>query len=472
MTGIVTSGGTTTLVNNGSITGTGGTAIQFGGTNDVLRMMSGSTVNGNIVGSGTSILQLGGTTAASFDLAKLSGFSNIASLAGSNWSFTGNSTFVGTVNVDGVFTFNGDMSNAGVIVGANGTLGGNGTFGSLIVNGTLAPGNSPGTITTASLTMTAASTYLVQVTGTISDKTIVTGTADIDGKVVVDPLERLTKKTTYTILTAGTLNGTFASTNLLLANNLARNPVLSYVGNDVLLTLDPGLLSPILPANASANNRNVAGAIDTALLGGANLSNAFSAIFNLSGNNLLNGLTQISGETATGSQQTTFNAMNQFMGTMLDPFIDGRGAAPMPAGGSAYADEEALAYAAKRPANDAYAAIYRKAPLAHGLRSPLERVGGRFWRFADHRRQHGARIEQHHQPRCSASRPVRTIASRRTRSPASRWPVAAPISASPMAAAGVPTCSRPAPSSATRRRRPTSPAPSPMAGRTSPPTAP
>jgi uncharacterized protein with beta-barrel porin domain len=363
-TGIVTSGGTTTLVNNGSITGTGGTAIQFGGTNDVLRMMSGSTVNGNIVGSGTSILQLGGTTAASFDLAKLSGFSNIASLAGSNWSFTGNSAFVGTVNVDGVFTFNGDMSNAGVIVGANGTLGGNGTFGSLIVNGTLAPGNSPGTITTTSLTMTAASTYLVQVTGTISDKTIVTGTADIDGKVIVDPLERLTKKTTYTILAAGTLNGTFASTNLLLANNLARNPVLSYVGNDVLLTLDPGLLSPILPANASANNRNVAGAIDTALLGGANLSNAFSAIFNLSGNNLLNGLTQISGETATGSQQTTFNAMNQFMGTLLDPFIDGRGATPMPAGGSAYANEEALAYAAKRPANDAYAAIYRKAPLA------------------------------------------------------------------------------------------------------------
>ena len=33
------------------------------------------------------------------------------------------------------------------------------------------------------------------------------------------------------------------------------------------------------------------------------------------------GLTQISGETAAGSQQTTFNAMNQFMGVMTDPFI-------------------------------------------------------------------------------------------------------------------------------------------------------
>ena len=37
------------------------------------------------------------------------------------------------------------------------------------------------------------------------------------------------------------------------------------------------------------------------------------------------GLTQISGETATGSQQTTFNAMTQFMGVMTDPFIAGRG---------------------------------------------------------------------------------------------------------------------------------------------------
>ncbi|MBR1121423.1 autotransporter outer membrane beta-barrel domain-containing protein [Bradyrhizobium lablabi] len=365
VTGVTTSGGTTTLVNYGGITGTGGTAIQFGGTNDVLRMMSGSTVNGNVVGNGTSILQLGGTTAATVNLLQFSGFSNIASLAGSNWSFSGTSNFAGTFNVDGAFTFNGDMSNASVIVGAGGTLGGNGTYGNLVVNGTLSPGNSPGTITTGSLALSSASIYLLQVTGTTSDKIIVTGTANIDGKVVVDPLERLLKKTTYTIINAGTLNGTFTSASVAGTSNFARNAILSYVGNDVLVTVDPGLLSPVLSANAPVNHRNVAGGIDNALLGGANLSNAFSAIFNLSGNALENGLTQISGETATGTQQTTFNAMNQFMGTLLDPFIDGRGAAASAGGApNAFADEEALAYAAKRSNNDAYAAIYRKAPLA------------------------------------------------------------------------------------------------------------
>jgi len=369
VTGIVTSGGTTTLVNHGSITGTGGTAVQFGGSNDVLQMLPGATLNGNVVGTGSSILQLGGTGAASFDLSKLAGFSNIASFAGSNWNFSGTSNFAGTVNVDGFLTLNTDMSNASVIVGANGTLGGNGSFGSLIVNGTLAPGNSPGTITTASLTMTAASTYLVQVSGSTSDRTNVTGTANIAGTVVVDPMTRLTQKTTYTIMTAGTLNGTFSSANLLVANNFARNPILSYVGNDVLLTLDPGLLSPILPGNAGANQTRVAGAIDNALLAGNNLSNAFSAIFNYSGNNLLNGLTQLSGETATGSQQTTFNAMTQFLGLMTDPFTAGRSDG---SNAPAYADEEdsiANAYAASgKPRSnkerEAYAAIYRKAPLA------------------------------------------------------------------------------------------------------------
>jgi uncharacterized protein with beta-barrel porin domain len=79
------------------------------------------------------------------------------------------------------------------------------------------------------------------------------------------------------------------------------------------------------------------------------------------------GLTQVSGETATGSQQTTFDAMTQFMGVMTDPFIAGRGN-PISGGGNpnAYA-EESLAYAAKgksrsKNERDAYAAIHRKAP--------------------------------------------------------------------------------------------------------------
>ena len=376
------------IVNSGTIIGTGGTAIdvgfatspvtiaQIGGliagdiklsaNADVLNI-SGGTINGNIVGAGVS---------------------NTINFALGSGIFTYNSAFTGinqvninsgtvvinganiATNVDvngGTLAVNGDISSASsVTVNAGGTLGGTGTVGNTTINtgGTLAPGNSVGTLTVSgSLTLAAAATYLVQVQGAVSGRTVVTGTANLAGAVVIDPLTRLAQKTTYTILTAGTLNGTFDTLGFLMANNLARNPVLSYVGNDVLLTLDPGLLTPFLPANAAVNQIKVAGAIDNALVGGSNLSNAFSAIFNLNGNNLLGGLTQISGETATGSQQTTFDAMTQFMGVMTDPFAAGRGgSAPSSSGATGFAEgDQASSYAAKR--SDAYA-MFTKAPLA------------------------------------------------------------------------------------------------------------
>jgi uncharacterized protein with beta-barrel porin domain len=91
-----------------------------------------------------------------------------------------------------------------------------------------------------------------------------------------------------------------------------------------------------------------------------NQRNVFHAIFN--SRNLMGGLpfafmtrdtlapaglTQISGETAVGTQQATFDAMNQFMGVMLDPTVGAL------SGGRAFAQ-----------ANDAYGAMARKAPLS------------------------------------------------------------------------------------------------------------
>jgi uncharacterized protein with beta-barrel porin domain len=80
------------------------------------------------------------------------------------------------------------------------------------------------------------------------------------------------------------------------------------------------------------------------------------------------GLTQVSGETATGSQQTTFNAMTQFMGLMTDPFIAGRGGAAAPTTGATPFAEEGAAIAhagSKRRSGaerEAFAAVYAKAP--------------------------------------------------------------------------------------------------------------
>ena len=303
-----------------------------------------------------------------------------------------------------------------------------------------------------SLAFTSGALYMVQVSGSNAGQIAVRGAASLAGNVEVDVLSRLTQKTTYTIFSsANPLSGTFNSVSL--DNNFARDAVLTYVGDNVLLTLLPGLLSPVLPANAPANQVKVAGAIDNALLAGNNPTNAFNAIFNASGNPLLNGLTQLSGETATGSQQTTFNAMTQFMGILTDPFMTAAADCRAAAGRDAVMPRRDMPAPMRRAQmhadeRDAYA-MFTKAPLREDPRSALERVGGRLRRLAVDRRQCRAGIQQYDQPhvRHGGRRRLPFLAAHDRRVCA--WPAAAPISASPMAAAGAPTCSRPALLSAT-----------------------
>ena len=361
------------IFNAGTISG-GVAAVLFLSSGNTLTLAPTSVISGLVAAMVPgNTLQLGGAGTGSFDISALvpgftnlySGFTTFNKVDSSLWSLTGNSTYNGDVNVNGgTLAVNGNLAAASLLtVNVGGILGGNGTLGATAINGgTLAPGNSIGTLTIASLTMTAASTDLVQVEGTSSDRATITGTAAIAGTVSVDPLARLTSTTTYTIVNAGTLTGTFDSASV--TNNFARNARLTYVGNDVLVTLDPGLLSPILPGNASINNRNVAAGIDNALEGGATMPGSFNGLFMLTRNNLLNALTQISGETTTGSQQTTFDAMTQFMGVLSDPFTAGRGGTAPAA--FAFAADDALADAPDgrkrtRAERDAFT-VFTKAP--------------------------------------------------------------------------------------------------------------
>src|SRR5262249_6431984 len=50
----------------------------------------------------------------------------------------------------------------------------------------------------------------------------------------------------------------------------------------------------------------------------------FASLLNLTGPNLANALTLISGEAATGAQQGAFQLGGQFLNLMLDPFVAGR----------------------------------------------------------------------------------------------------------------------------------------------------
>lgn len=332
------SGGSASIVNAGRISG-GTAAIQFAAPGNTLTLLPGSVISGNVIGFGSDTLQLGGNGVANFDISQLgvdptlqySGFTTFNKFDSSLWSLTGNSTYSGPVNVNGgTLAVNGNLAAASLLtVGAGGILGGNGVLGATVINGgTLAPGNSIGALTMSSLDMTAASTYLVQVSGAASDQTIVTGAAAIAGKVSVDPLTRLTSTTTYTIVNAGTLTGTFDSVSL--TNNFGRNVRLSYAGNNVLLTLDPGLLSPALTGNVTFNQKSVAAGIDSAIVGGAVLPANFDALFALLGDPLLDALSQFSGEIHASAKSSMIEESHFVRGAINDRLRSAFGGAGAP----------------------------------------------------------------------------------------------------------------------------------------------
>ncbi|WP_074831433.1 MULTISPECIES: autotransporter outer membrane beta-barrel domain-containing protein [Bradyrhizobium] len=262
-----------------------------------------------------------------------------------------------TTSITNSGTFRNNGTTTGTFTMAAGNLSGVGNTQSLTVNGgTFAPGNgTAGTsmTVTGSLVLQAAATYLVQVNPTTASFTNVTGAATLNGATVSANYAAgsyISKR--YTIVTAASgVNGPFGA---LVTTGQPANltSTLSYDINNAYLNLN---LSFVLPGGVlNQNQQNVGNALTGFFNTTGGISMAFASLTAAQ-------LTQSDGEVTTGSQQSTFNAMNQFMGVMTDPFVAGRGD-PVSAGGGAtgYADEQT----ARRNPNDALAAIYRKAPVA------------------------------------------------------------------------------------------------------------
>jgi len=192
--------------------------------------------------------------------------------------------------------------------------------------------------------MTAAASYLVEISPTNADRTNVGGTASLGGTVQAAFAPGSYVSRAYTILSAA--GGRIGTFNALTTTNLPANftASLSYTATDVNLNLTAALGAltilgvPNVPSgpggpggssvpNACAfsiNQCNVANAINAFFNNGGALPPAFANLFGLTGVNLGNALTLLSGEAATGAQQVAFQLTNQFLGIMLDPFVDGR----------------------------------------------------------------------------------------------------------------------------------------------------
>ncbi|MBR0850190.1 autotransporter domain-containing protein [Bradyrhizobium diazoefficiens] len=363
---LVVSAGTLLLTgagNLGAVTNTltisGGT-LDLGGTTQTLAALSlagGTLQNGNL---NAPVNSTGGTISSIGGSASLTTTAGITTLFGIN-AYTGATTVNGGVlDVEGSITGTSSLS-----VNAGGVLMGAGIIDPLTVTlgsgATFAPGNgTPGSSTKiiGDLAFQAGAAYLVQINPSAANFAGVTGAATLGGATVDAVFARgnsISKQ--YTILTAsGGVSGTFGSlVNVDLPKNFSDTLGYDATHAYLNLTLDFG--------NSNNLNRNQQA-----------VGNGLSSFFNANGSIPLvfgtatpAGLTQFSGESATGSQQSTFQAMSEFINLLTDSLF-GRGnrfnGTSSPAG---YADEEsASSYAAtKRLARErgAYMA-FTKAPLA------------------------------------------------------------------------------------------------------------
>lgn len=226
-----------TLILTGANSYDGGTRINSGALQIGDGGTTGSTI-GAVQNDGTLILNR--SDAWAFD-SVLSGSGLIRHAGPGLTTLTADSSaFAGTVHIEnGTLSVNGSLGGTLQIM-AGGRLLGSGRIGNLIVGGTLAPGNSIGTLDIAgNLSFSAGSVYQVETDAAgNADRINVAGTANLAGGSVqvLAGAGDYAPTTNYTILSAtGGVSGTFSGG---VTSNLAfLDPSLSYDANNAYLRL-------------------------------------------------------------------------------------------------------------------------------------------------------------------------------------------------------------------------------------------
>lgn len=359
--------GALTVSNGGSVTSSGGMLYiaQHAGSTGIVNIgadpSSAAAAPGTVDLAGLTFLAGAGTlnfnhTGLGYVFApKLSGSGTIDQIAGDTILSGASSAFTGAANVTGGWlAVNGSLSHATLSVSGTGTLAGTGTIGDTQIKsgGTFAPGSgTPGSSinVAGNLAFQSGAAYLVQVNPATASLANVTGTASLGGTVQLAFANGSYVSKTYTILSAsGGISGSFAPTtvNSNLPGNFSTS--LSYDSNNAYLNL---VLDFAIPGGLNRNQQAVGNALTNYFNANGSIPVVYAALSPA-------GLTQASGELATGSQQASFNAMSQFTGLLTDPFMQRGGGAGTTPGTLGYAEENG---ASERKPADAFA-MFAKAP--------------------------------------------------------------------------------------------------------------
>ena len=378
----------TAIVNTGNITGTGGTAITAAAdASSVVIDQNAGKITGNVLlSSHADVMTIaGGTVVGNITGAGSSDTLNFSLASSATYTDSNNFTGLNQVNItSGTVLLDGTDSATNIDVLSGATLGGTGTLNPDLTihgGGTFAPG-VPGTFmqVTGSLTLQSAAIYMITINGANTSGANVTGTAAIQTGALAEGNPASSNAiigNTYTIMTATTVTGVFADPKFFFGRY---EGVLSYGSDDVLLTVENGALTPLLPPNPPQNVLNVANAIDNAIQSGVNPPANFTNLFNYTPAQLENALAALEGQPATGVQTSAFQLMTDFMNLLSDPSSGGGGSPTGGATGFAPEQEASLpsdiaeAYAAIRccaaawPGRTTGSQVLRSAPCSRRCR--------------------------------------------------------------------------------------------------------
>ena len=264
--GTLTQGGATlTLANgltmrntviSGDIAITSGT-VAFDATSNGTAIISGSvdqgaaTITYNIAdGTADNDMEISG---------EINGSGQLIKTGAGTLLLTGSNPYTGTTMINqGNLTLDGSLDGS-VTVNAGGSLSGVGSIGGLENNGTVELGLSIGSLTVNGDYHQINTAFLVVEIDDeppISDTLVVTGTANLSGAIVLNPLPGIyVAGTTYTFLTAGDIQGAF--TQLLETDPL--DFILRPVGNTIQIVIP--FTEAVLPVpidELEGNARNIA----------------------------------------------------------------------------------------------------------------------------------------------------------------------------------------------------------------------
>jgi fibronectin-binding autotransporter adhesin len=367
--GTTIAGGTLRVENNAAL---GSGAVTT--TGSVLDYANGITLANPIqINSNHTQLQVvaGSATQAGI-ISELNGPRPLEKIGAGSLVLNAVNTYTGTTTVSGgILDVMGSVAASSLTsVSANAMLTGTGTVGNTTIasGGAFAPGNgTPGSsiMVSGNLALQSGALYLVQVNSAAASFADVSGHATLNGTVSATYASGTNLAKRYTLLSAaGGISGSFgtlANTNLSsVTTSLSYDATHAYL--DLSLNFTP--TGPGAGTGLTGNQQTVANVLTGYFNTNGGIAMEFGALTPA-------GLTQVTGEAATGTQQTTFQAMNLFMGVMLDPWLDGRDGNTPQGSASQFAEDKdthaAAAYAStgrmsSRSERDAYAAVYTKAP--------------------------------------------------------------------------------------------------------------